>query len=152
MIDKILVALDGTESSEKTLDYAIELTEQLSAKLSIMSVIPSENMPPVIVPFGFVPAFPPASIANISKQLSKKYEEYLTKKLVEKEETNPDLDITAKLAEGKPAETIIETAEIEDFDLVIVGDKNVSSLKKLFSGSVSDSVKNESEVPVLIVK
>ena len=38
MIAKILVAVDGSEHSQKALNYAIELTEKLDGKITLINV------------------------------------------------------------------------------------------------------------------
>jgi 3-phenylpropionate/trans-cinnamate dioxygenase ferredoxin reductase component len=65
----------------------------------------------------------------------------------------PDvLDVTTRVEEGDPADRIVETAEVEDADLVVVGSRGLSGVRRWVLGSVSDRVAHFAQADVLIVK
>ena len=53
---------------------------------------------------------------------------------------------------GNPAETIIEIAEKGNYDLIVVGSRGLSSVKRFFLGSVSDDISHHAKCSVLIVR
>jgi nucleotide-binding universal stress UspA family protein len=57
-----------------------------------------------------------------------------------------------KLEFGNPAETIINVAEKGKYDLIIVGKRGLSTVKRFFLGSVSDDVSHHAKCSVLIVR
>jgi nucleotide-binding universal stress UspA family protein len=58
----------------------------------------------------------------------------------------------AFVIEGSPARTIVETAEKERVDLVVMGKKGQSGLEKILVGSVANHVLRHSPVPVLVTQ
>jgi nucleotide-binding universal stress UspA family protein len=65
---------------------------------------------------------------------------------------HPDLKVTTRLSEGHPADKIIELAEAEHCDLIVMGSRGLGGLKEMFLGSVSDKVADHASCPVLIVR
>ena len=63
-----------------------------------------------------------------------------------------NININTMLKEGEPAQTIIETASKENFDLVVMGSRGLGGLKKLMLGSVSNAVAQEVGSTAMIVK
>lgn len=58
----------------------------------------------------------------------------------------------ATLLFGSPAEEIINFAEKEAIDLIVIGDRGLGSVSRFFLGSVSNNVSRHASCPVLIVK
>jgi nucleotide-binding universal stress UspA family protein len=56
------------------------------------------------------------------------------------------------VAEGSPSKKIIETAEKEKTDLIVMGKRGLSLLEKILVGSVANHVLRHSPVPVLLTK
>jgi nucleotide-binding universal stress UspA family protein len=115
-----------------------------------MSVLQGSIIPYMsFTPFGGgVPVYP----TNMKEILFKKRKKMLIEEIEEIKKEMPSLKISGKLIEGDPADRIIEVAETENFDLIVMGSSGVHGLKRLIFGSVSDTVRIESEVPILIVK
>ena len=61
---------------------------------------------------------------------------------------NADYEILA----GKPADELIKFAQEKDIELIIMGNRGISGIKKLVTGSVSKKVLDEADCPVLVVK
>jgi nucleotide-binding universal stress UspA family protein len=51
---------------------------------------------------------------------------------------------------GDPAESIIQTAESEKADLIVMGRRGRGKLQGLLMGSVSERVARHAQVPVLL--
>jgi 3-phenylpropionate/trans-cinnamate dioxygenase ferredoxin reductase subunit len=62
-----------------------------------------------------------------------------------------DVEVERRTVEGDPAERICELAETEDMQLVVVGNKGMSGVRR-FLGSVPNKVAHEVPSDVLIVK
>lgn len=62
--------------------------------------------------------------------------------------TNVDYEILS----GKPAAEIIAFAEEQDVDLIIMGNRGLSGIKKLVTGSVSKKVVEEASCSVMVIK
>src|ERR671910_955678 len=73
-------------------------------------------------------------------------------KLEEVADARPDdVEVERRTVEGDPAERICELAETEDVQLVVVGNKGMSGVRR-FLGSVPNKVAHEVPSDVLIVK
>jgi len=60
--------------------------------------------------------------------------------------------VSAEVQVGVPAEEIVEMANSEGFDLIVMGSRGLSPIAELLLGSVSERVIRISKCPVLIVK
>ena len=52
---------------------------------------------------------------------------------------------------GEPYEKILETAKNEKFDLIVMGNRGFSKIKRFFVGSVAQRVIAEASCPVLVI-
>jgi nucleotide-binding universal stress UspA family protein len=88
------------------------------------------------------------------QELSKEMEENASKMMeeVKKKYTNEDFNIENVLLRGYPPEKIIDFANNEKVDLIVIGSIGLSGLYKVKAlGSVSRSVSERASYPVLIV-
>jgi len=60
--------------------------------------------------------------------------------------------VTTLLKEGHAVNEILKTCKKENFDLIVMGARGISTIKEIFLGSVSHGVAIHSECPVLIIK
>ncbi|MHC0551186.1 universal stress protein [Salinicoccus sp. CNSTN-B1] len=51
-----------------------------------------------------------------------------------------------------PAKEIIKEAELENYELVVIGSRGLSRFQEMVLGSVSHKVAKRAEIPVMIVK
>ncbi|MEM3352351.1 MAG: universal stress protein, partial [Saccharolobus sp.] len=56
------------------------------------------------------------------------------------------------ILEGEPITTIVEYAKKENVDIIFVGSRGLSRLKKVFMGSVSQGILELANIPVVVVK
>jgi nucleotide-binding universal stress UspA family protein len=147
LIEKILVAIDGSEHADKALDFALDLAEKYSATVTIINVF-QVPMPGYLgEPFAY-----PLALADFTKEVKAVHEKILSKALKRAKELKPNLKISTMLKEGRPADEIVETVKEGNFDLIIMGHRGLGKVKEFFLGSVSDRVADEAHCLVLIVK
>jgi len=149
---KILVPLDGSEHADKALGFALDLAEKYSASIVLLSVIPPVNVPAVLYPTTGLPSVPPQTIDAYSKERKTRHEKLLSDAIQKAKNIKPNIKISTKLAEGRPADKIVETAKEGNFDIIVMGSRGLGGVKEFFLGSVSDRVADEAPCPVLIVK
>jgi nucleotide-binding universal stress UspA family protein len=152
LIKKILVALDGSKPADKALDFALDLGAKYSANIVLVSVVPPVIAPLSVYPATSVPTIPPLAMDTYSDELKTSHEKVLSEALKKAKKVKPNLKVSTKLVEGRPADKIVETAKEGNFDIIVVGSRGLGSIKKFFLGSVSDRVADEAACPVLIVK
>lgn len=151
LIKKILVALDGSEPADKALDYALDLAAKYSANLVLLGVVPRVIVP-MVHPTIEVSTIPPVSVVTYSEELKAQHEKVLSEALKKAKKIKPNLKVSTKLVEGRPADKIVETAKKGNFDIIVMGSRGLGGIKEFLLGSVSDRVADEGTCPVLIVK
>jgi nucleotide-binding universal stress UspA family protein len=152
-IRKILVAIDGSEKSDKALNYALWLSKTTGSEVEILNVLEPVKVPTIDQGLGVVGTiYLPGWVNTYYKEFREHNRKVLEKRLQRTKENYPDLMVKSKMVEGFPASEIVKEAEENDFDLIVMGSRGLSGLEELVLGSVSDAVVNKSKVPVFIVK
>ena len=150
MINKILVPIDGSVHSDRALSYALDLAEKYSAEIKLLSVAQP------VVAMGVVvltqPMMSPASTTIYVKEIEAAHDKMLAEASKKVKEAKPEIKITKQLVNGRPADMIVEIANKENFDLIVMGSRGAGGIKEFFLGSVSDRVADEARCPILLVK
>lgn len=140
MLKNLVVALDGSKSSEKALATALELGKALSASLTLISVAPLHAMPA-----GAATAMPIIHDAEV-----KAHTELLQK--LRDQVALAGVPVSTVLLDGFVAEEILRYLDQHPADLLIMGARGLSVGQRWFLGSVSDAVVHHAKLPVLIVR
>ena len=146
---KILIAVDGSEDSDKALSQGGKLAKEMDLDVVVVTVErPIESILSIFDTF--LKKTDPAS----EKEIREKYES-IGRDLLNQAEKSIKKEGVAKVKtvvkEGKPAEEILKVAEKEKADLIIIGSRGKGLAKTVF-GSVSREVAMGSKVPVMIVR
>lgn len=151
---RILVAIDGSTSSIHATDYAISIALKNSSQLFVLYVIDAYEYSRLSSSIVLAPTF------GSEKYLEEKNEaEKLMNKI--KERFRLKVKDNTKLKEPKTeivegvksiATTIMEYAESENIDLIIIGSRGRTSFKKLLLGSISSNVMKNAHCAVLVIR
>lgn len=150
---RILVATDGSTSSIHATDYAISIALKNSSQLFVLYVIDAYEYSRLSSSIVLAPTF------GSEKYLEEKNEaEKLMNKI--KERFRLKVKDNTKFKEPKTeiegvksvATTIMEYAESENIDLIIIGSKGRTSFKKLLLGSISSNVMKNAHCAVLVIR
>ncbi len=149
MAKKILVYLDGSESAEKILPYAIEQAIYGGGKLILLKVCSS--VPLVASATGSSPYL---MITPIASEMSARSQQelanlYLAKKARELVEERIEVDIATIV--GSFTDSILRFIEENAIDLVAMTTYAYKGWKRLLYGSVVEDILRESRVPLLII-
>ncbi|MDZ8263973.1 universal stress protein [Nostoc sp. ChiQUE01b] len=139
MLNSVLVALDGSDISERVIQALDKLVFSKDAKVILCHVFltpESEMELPADRP---QPESPTFSYFHIEKQLQL-YQENLS--------ARSELELVT----GDPAEEIIRLANIYKTDLIVIGSRGLMGMKRIVQGSVSSQVVEEANCSVLVVK
>lgn len=137
-IRNILVPLDGSKNSFKALTKAIYLAKKCNAAITTLYVLRVAYDNPSLL---YVPQ---------TQNELKKVEKFLdaAKKQVVKNSVN----FKKKTLFGHEAKQIVDFAQKQKFDLIVIGARGRGGIKQMILGSISNTVVHSSKVPVLIVK
>jgi nucleotide-binding universal stress UspA family protein len=140
-IKTILVAMDGSDLSEKALRLACSLGTSLNAELVVLHVVPM-----------LVSATPYHDTVSDRPFLSlqKVGEDIIARAKQTALESN--CKVTDLITQGDPASRIIDIASEREIDLIVIGSRGIGGIKRLFVGSISNKVANQAPCPVLIVR
>jgi nucleotide-binding universal stress UspA family protein len=131
---KILTAVDGSTYADKALEYAVQLARNYSADLALVHVEEDKLVriggPQVVDCLGTVGEC-------ILKDASTKVK---------------GVAFNSMLKYGSPAEVLIKVASKADVDLIVVGSRGLSSVRRYLLGSVSDDISMHARNSVLIVR
>ena len=139
MLKTILVALDGSEITEKVIDKLSDLVLSSNTRVVLCHVFPTPDSEIELPADRPHPDSPNLSYFQIEKQLQS-YQEKLP------------VDSELELVSGDPAEEIIRLANIYKADLVVVGSRGLTGMTRIVLGSVSTQVMEEAHCSVLVVK
>jgi nucleotide-binding universal stress UspA family protein len=155
IFQKILVAVDGSEHSQRALDKAVEIAKSVNGMLLVFmvhqdTVAPVTNPEMAVHMAGTIPDGPSPVLADMANQAAHEFDEKFLAKAEAKVKAS-GVQVHTELVEGDPADEIVKRSK-EGFDLIVLGARGAGRLSKLFLGSVSDGVIKKASCPVLVVK
>ena len=153
MYEKILVPLDGSEPSRHALNHAISIADKYGASLKLLAVVPQVVLP--VFPdegFGAAPVTAAKDMARYQDKMKELYEGVLREAKAQLKDEKPDIMVEALLREGRPSATIVEIAEEDGVDLIVMGSRGVGGITGWILGSTSRRVVDSCTKPILIVK
>lgn len=141
MYDRILVPTDGSTETERAVEHAAELAAAHGAELHAVYVINSAT---------FAGLHMETTWEGVDDVLREEGEAALQR--VEEIVTSYDVPVTTRVLDGSPSRRIVEYAEAEDCDLVVMGTHGRGGIDRLLLGSVAEGVVRACSVPVLTVQ
>jgi nucleotide-binding universal stress UspA family protein len=140
MYKRILLPLDGSPLAEQALPHAVSLAEHCGAELILLMVLQP-------LPDRSISGVGRREAEEISARLAR---EYLEKVAVSIEERN--LAVQILTIEGQPPTEIVQYAEQNQVDLIVMSTRGQSGLSRWLMGSVADRVMRGAFLPVLLVR
>jgi len=146
---KIVVGIDGSEESMKAAEYAISIAKLYNAELIAITVLTSD--------IGYIYSSPgvespPLTVKEIillaGDEAKKRFDEI-------KEKANKkgiQLKTESIVAKKSLLNTILEFVEEHNINLVVVGTRGRSGIKKMLLGSIASGLVTYSPCPVLVIK
>jgi nucleotide-binding universal stress UspA family protein len=148
---KILVAIDGSEQSMKAVNYAISLADKYNSKLIAVHVIDLSQIRLRGDKSGLI-----AELINPLAELegARKESLHLINNVGELARSQ-HIQFKSEIIEDAVSRiggVIVNYAEKEMVDLIVIGTRGQSGFKKLLIGSVASDVLHYAHCPVMIVK
>ena len=137
--NKIVVGVDGSESSKTALRWALGEARLRNVEVE---VIHTWSLTPMVDPMGFAAYVPieeiSAAAKSVVEQVMKSVEEFVGK-----------TKVSTKISRGPAAATLLEAAK--DAELLVVGRRGHGGFMGLLLGSVAEQVAHHAPCPVVIV-
>ena len=143
---KILVAIDGSENSMRALETSKLLAKVYKSELEMLSVLQT-----------------PVSVIGNPSMNGVFWDEYFAKGKAETEKwldqlvksaEEEGIEACAKIVEESPSVvgSIVDTAQAEDADLIVIGTRGLGGFRRLVLGSVSSGIAEHAHCDVLVVR
>lgn len=135
---KLLVAVDGSESSMHALKVSFKFAINEKSWITVVSVVPH-----------YTGDLDSVAVGDIMASMRKPCEDALLKarEMAEREKAL----IKTVYEEGEPYERIIDLAESENCDLIVMGRRGLRRLERMLVGSVTARVIGYSPIDILVV-
>jgi nucleotide-binding universal stress UspA family protein len=148
MQKKILLATDGSASSRKALEFAVEMASRYDAELYVLHVIASMQIPVDILEY--------ISAEDIEDSPASVYLEKVGMKIIHQSEKECKAtgceNVHTVVLRGDPADTILEFAKEKAVDVIILGSRGFRGIKGKLLGSVSRKVSHAAGCTCIRVK
>ena len=132
MFSTIVIGLDGSETAQKACDTGVELARSLGAQVHLVSAY--------------------ADASSSADEITP--ERQAAQELLESAAAgygSPDGSITNHALRGSPAPTILKVAEETGADLIVVGNRGLTGVRRVL-GSVASAITTQAPCTVLVVK
>ncbi|CUR51845.1 UspA domain-containing protein [Nitrosotalea devaniterrae] len=133
-IKKILVPLDGSKNSIRGLKTGVHLAKEHEASLTVVHVVHASH----------------------KKELKqKKLEEDIPPEFIlyaKNLAVKNAVPFFSRILAGDPGYSIVEYSNTHNIDVIVIGARGLSALKKIFLGSVSSYVMHKSKMAVMLIK
>ncbi len=145
MFKSIVVGTDGSQTAGRAVRQAIDLAASLGATLELVS------------------AYEPVPVSRLKVERRDAPED-VQWAINPREDVDSTLDAARELAaeagvtanvyarQGDPADAILDVAEEQGADLIIVGNKGMSGAKRFLLGSVPNKISHHAPCSVLIIR
>ena len=148
---RVLIALDGSEPSMKGIEYGITIARKSnSSEIIALHVIHSQikylysSNVATLVTSGTID-----TIVDTAKQEAQKW---ITKVKEKADQNGVKLKTEFIVDPASVVGAIVDYAERQNIDLIVIGSRGLSGFKKLLLGSTATGVVNYAHCPVLAVK
>jgi nucleotide-binding universal stress UspA family protein len=142
MIKTIVVGTDGSETAARAVREAIELAQRLGAMLHVVSAYRPVS--------GVRAAGPDPERAGAAASPTVEVDAMLARAAGEAHAAGVKAEYYARKSD--PAEAILDVADEQQADLIVVGNRGMHGTRRYLLGSVPDKVSHHAECSVLIVR
>jgi nucleotide-binding universal stress UspA family protein len=154
-LSKILVAIDGSSYSMDAAHHAIILSLEHDAQLVVLHVLYPMEIHPSFQIYEFIQPIPIKKWIEIRKIEVQKWFDNLKEKAAEYNSsgTNKKIDMKFEIIVSTSiVSSILDYSEKENVDLIVVGTRGHSGIKKLLLGSTALGLVTYASCPVTVVK
>jgi nucleotide-binding universal stress UspA family protein len=149
LFSKILVPMDGSDYSFKAAEYAIDIASRYESEITLISIVASKVR--YGASSGVFGAIPPNYLKKYENEAKKWFNRVLVKvkqdgfkvKKIKTDVITTPLSIVS---------TILQYAQKDDVDLIIIGTRGITGFKKMLVGSVASGVVTYAHCPVLVIR
>ncbi|RTE67551.1 universal stress protein [Amphritea opalescens] len=149
-IDTILYASDITEGSRPAFRMAVKQAINNHARIVFLHALePMDDFIDDFLPVNASQKHKQQLIDSFRQRIGERIKAFLSSELDDDFEL--PYEPTIQVSPGKPDQVILKAAKRLNASMIIMGDRETSSMSRVFLGSTAQKVIHHSEIPVLIV-
>ncbi|MDP9341651.1 MAG: universal stress protein [Actinomycetota bacterium] len=137
MFERIVVAVDGSPQSEKTIDVALDLARRYGSTVTVVHVREYERYEGSDVDMG-----PPVTAEKLVEGVLATFREGGV-------DAHGEI---RRVSSGSTPEQIVEVATKSRADLIVLGSRGMTEWRSLLLGGVANKVVHHATCPVLLVR
>ena len=145
MFASIVVGTDGSESAQEAVRQAVELAARLGATLRIVSAYEP-------VPAGRLREEAEQVPADLQWMINPREDVDATLRGAAEAALEGGIEAETYARQGDPADAILDVAEEQGADLIVVGNKGMTGARRFLLGSVPNRVSHHAPCSVLIIR
>ena len=149
----VLVPHDGSELADAALDHALaQHPGETIRVLTVIDPIDAETLD--VAPPPGVPYESPVGLPGASEEWYEHAEERAEEICARAQERGVDADATVEttIETGRPGRVVVEQAEAEDVDQIVMGSHGRTGVSRILLGSVAETVMRRAPCPVTVVR
>jgi len=148
MVSHVLVAVDGSDHSDRALEFAADFSVRYDADLTILNVVSYAST----VPLSLGAYAELEGLYAESRSILESAGNEIVSKAAERARAVGVSQVATTVDLGSPAKLICDTAQKIDADVVVMGRRGLGDLSGFFLGSVSHRVAHSADTTVITVK
>ena len=145
MFASIVVGTDGSESAQEAVRQAVELAARLGATLRIVSAYEP-------VPAGRLREEAQQVPPDLQWMINPREDVDATLRGAAQAAREGGIEAETYARQGDPADAILDVAEEQGADLIVVGNKGMTGARRFLLGSVPNRVSHHAPCSVLIIR
>jgi nucleotide-binding universal stress UspA family protein len=146
MIGSLIVGTDGSQTAAVAVSHAVELARGLGARLSIVSAYEP-------VPQGRLRSEPSSATADVHWAVNQREDVLALLQTLAAQAREAGVEQVETFARvGDAADAILDVAEEQRCDLIVVGNKGMTGATRFLLGSVPNKVSHHAPCSVMIVR
>ena len=145
MFSSIVVGTDGSDTARKAVQQATELAQQVGASISLVSAYEPVSNQRLRDEKREVPK-------DMEWMVNPREDVEATLKEASEEVGGAGVQVETFAREGDAADAILDVAEEQNADLIVVGNKGMTGAKRFLLGSVPNKVSHHAPCSVLIIR
>ena len=145
MIGSIVVGTDGSTTAGEAVRQATELAKALGATIHLVSAYEP-------VPEGRLRDERQQVPGDLQWMVNPREDVESTLAAGAKDLSGTGVEVETMAREGDPADAILDVAEEQGADLIVVGNKGMTGAKRFFLGAVPNKISHHAPCSVLIIR
>jgi nucleotide-binding universal stress UspA family protein len=141
---RILVATRGSPWSQRALELGLRMAKAYDVELVVAAILTPMYVPERGAPWGLGVA---PAVSEDVKQLAQRVLDHASTLAAAY-----GLRYICEMREGRPAEEIIKATEQHQCDLIIIGSRGLSGVRRVTMGETGNEVVLKAPTPVIVVK